>query len=172
MRHPVQVRLASSTGALVDLRPTGYQFGEACRTETESADSTTEPADDWDDNWLVIRGEVTTAEGRSWGFTDPCMTTWEAEDLWAWLEAVSRDATDRDSVVFTEPNLGFFLDSRHGDCVRIRVRFSYESLPGWLPRYIAGWQTAEYFVTLEVATTDLAEAARDWDRERQAFPGR
>ena len=112
------------------------------------------------------------ADGRSWSFTDPCLTTWEAERLSAWLDAVSRDVADRDAAVFTEPNVSFFIDGRERDSVRMRVRFSHESLPGWLPRDIAGWQADEYFVPLEVTTADLAGAARAFDRERRAFPAR
>jgi hypothetical protein len=120
----------------------------------------------------VIRGDVTTADGRSWSFSDPCLTTWEAQCLSAWLDAVSRDAADRDAAVFTEPNVGFFADGREGALVRMRVRFSHESLPGWLPRDAAGRQAGEYFVALEVTAADLAEAARAWDRERRAYPAR
>jgi len=172
LRDPGSVRLVSSTGALVELRPTGYQFSQAGRAEAGGADCTAESYADWDANWLVIRGDVTAADGRSWSFTDPCLTAWEAERLSAWLDAVSRDAADRDAAVFTEPNVSFFIDGRDRDWVRMRVRFSHESLPGWLPRDVAGWQAGEYFVALEVTTADLAGAARAWDRERQAFPAR
>jgi hypothetical protein len=169
---PGSVRLVSNDRALVELRPTGYQFSRAGGTETESADCTAESYADWDANWLVIRGDVTAADGRSWSFTDPCLTTWEAERLSMWLDAVSRDAADRDVAVFTEPNVSFFVDGRDGDWVRMRVRFLHESLPGWLPRGVAGWQADEYFVALEVSTADLAGVARAWDRERRAFPAR
>jgi hypothetical protein len=167
------VRLVSSSRALVELRPTGYQYSEAGGAAAEPAGRTAEPPGDWDANWLVIRGDVTAADGRSWSFTDPCLTTWEAEHLSVWLDAVSRDAADQDdAAVFTEPNISFFIDGRDGDRVRMRVRFSHESLPGWLPRNVAGWQAGEYSVALEVTTADLAGAARAWDRERQAFPAR
>jgi hypothetical protein len=120
----------------------------------------------------MIRGDVTTADGRSWSFTDPCMTTWEAEKLWAWLEMASRNAADRQEAVFLEPNASFFIDGRDGERVRVQVGFSHESLPGWLSRDVAGWHAQEYLVVLEVTTADLAMAARDWDRERRAFPAR
>lgn len=166
------MRLVSSNGALVELRPTGYQFRQAGRTGAGRADSTAESYADWDANWLMIRGDVRAADGRSWSFTDPCLTTWEAERLSAWLDAVSRDAEDRDAAVFTEPNISFFIDGRDRDRVRMRVRFSHESLPGWQPGDTAGWQAREYLVALEVSTADLAGAVRAWDRERQAFPAR
>jgi hypothetical protein len=171
LRDPGQVKLISGNKVLVELRPTGYQFGEAGRPRAGGADCTGESDDDWDD-WLVIRGDVTDADGRSWSFADPCLTACEAKSLSVWLDAVSRNAADQDAVMFTEPNISFFVDGQDGDQVRMRVRFSYESLPGWLPRDAPGWRTGEYFVALELSTTDLAEAARTWDRERQAFPAR
>jgi hypothetical protein len=166
------VRLVSSDGALVELQPTGYQFSHAGRTGAVRADSATASYAHWDANWLVIRGDIRAADGHSWTFTDPCLTTWEAERLSEWLDAVSRDAADRDAAVFTEPNVSFFIDGRDSERVRMRVRFSHESLPSWLPRDAVGWQAGEYFVALEVSAADLAEAARAWDRERQAFPAR
>lgn len=62
-----------------------------------------------------------------------------------------------------------WLVSRGG--VRLRVRFSHESLPDWI-RDFAGWQSAEYLVVLEVSHADMAQAAQAWDSERQAFPAR
>lgn len=166
------MRLVSSSRALVELRPTGYQFNDAGGTAAQAAARTAGSHADWDANWLVIRGDVTAADGRSWSFTDPCLTTWEAERLSVWLDAVSRNAADQDAAVFTEPNISFFVDGRDGDWVRMRVRFSHESLPASLPRDVAGWQAGEYFVALEVSMADLAAAARAWDGERQAFPAR
>jgi hypothetical protein len=85
---------------------------------------------------------------------------------------VAPDLREQAAALFTEPNLGFFIDGRDGDRVRMRVRLSHESLPNWLPRDTPGWQAGQYFVALEVSTADLAAAARAWDRERRAFPAR
>ena len=165
------MRLVSSDTARVELRPISYQFNGTGGAETEGLDPTAETYDEWDD-WLVIRGDASTADGRSWSFTDPCLTTREAECLSAWLDAVSRNTGDRDAAVFTEPNVSLFVDGRDGNRVRMRVRFSHESLPSWLPRDVPGWQAGEFCLTLEVSVADLAEAARAWDSERQAFPTR
>jgi hypothetical protein len=172
LRDPGPVRLVSSSRALVELRPAGYQFSDAGGTAAEAAAPTAGSHADWDANWLVIRGDVTAADGRSWSFADPCLTTWEAERLSVWLDAVSRDAAEQDAAVFTEPNISFFIDGRDGDRVRMRVRFSHESLPASWPRDVAGWQSGEYLVALGVSIADLAAAAHAWDGERQAFPAR
>jgi hypothetical protein len=165
------VRLRSSGKALVELRPIGYQFGIAGRPPGGGADCTGESDAAWDD-WLVIRGDVTDAGGRSWSFTDPCLTACEAEKLSAWLDAASRNAADQDAAIFTEPNISFFIDGHDENRVRMRICFSYESLPEWLGRDAPDWRTGEYFVSLDLSSADLAEAAQTWERERQAFPGR
>ena len=58
------------------MRPAAYQFDVPPATAGER---------DWDANWLMIRGYVCTADGRQWAFLDPCLTTWEARNLSAWL---------------------------------------------------------------------------------------
>jgi hypothetical protein len=53
------VRLTSSDGATLDLRPTRYQFQEAFRHSGKWDE-------EWDPNWLIIHGEVRTALGEAW----------------------------------------------------------------------------------------------------------
>jgi len=161
------VRLVSSDGAVVELRPTGYEFPWAGQGSAEGTDRTAASYVDRDADWLVIRGDIRLADGRSWTFTFPCLTTWEAEELSKWLDAASQGAADPGAPVLTEPNLGFDIDGRDGDQVRIRVHFWAESRPSWLPRARGGCA-----VVLDVSTAHLAAAVRDWDRERQAFPAR
>lgn len=50
--------ILSDHASRVELRPLRYQFSEI-------------RGDEYDDNWLVITGAVTTPEG-SWSFTGPC----------------------------------------------------------------------------------------------------
>ena len=61
---------------------------------------------------------------------------------------------------------------RRVDFADARTRYSCRRVRLWLSRDAAGWQAQEYVVALEVTTADLAAAARDWDRERRAFPVR
>ncbi|HUB42516.1 MAG TPA: hypothetical protein VMA72_26990 [Streptosporangiaceae bacterium] len=61
---------------------------------------------------------------------------------------------------FTEPNLALTIDGSDNDGVRLRIRFSHESLPDWI-RDCAGWQSPEYFVVLDMSGSDLAEAVSD-----------
>jgi hypothetical protein len=64
------------------LHPAGYQFEVTPATADE---------EEWDANWLMICGNVRTADSRRWAFLDPCLTTWEARSLSAWLRAVAGD---------------------------------------------------------------------------------
>jgi hypothetical protein len=162
--------LLSGDGASAEFRPVGYQFGGRPAGDPGAADDD----DEWDANWLMIRGDIRTADGRAWTFCDPCLTTWEAGLLSAWLHAAARDdvAGHQDEAVFTEPNLSFILDGRDGGRARMRVRFSYESLPGWVPRDVSGWQAGQYFLSLDLRCSELAEAARSWDLDRRQFPDR
>ncbi|WP_371794058.1 hypothetical protein [Streptomyces sp. NBC_01718] len=67
--------LLSDQANSVEFRPLRYQFAQV-------GDNS------YDDNWLVIAGAVTTAEG-SWSFADPCLLTDEARVVTTWLRAVA-----------------------------------------------------------------------------------
>jgi hypothetical protein len=155
---------------MAQICPVGYQFPRRLAPPVEEAGE----QDDWDANWLMISGSIRTADGREWAFIDPCLTTWEAARLSRWLAAsAAQDSTEAGKLVsFTEPNISFTIDSYDSDRVLIRVRFSHESLPSWVPREPRGWQSAEYFLPLDVTCDQLAQAAQVWDLERAQFPAR
>jgi hypothetical protein len=165
------VRLASTTGAVVELSPRSYEFGPSSEPE------------DWDANWLVIAGHVALPDGRSWSFNDPCLTTWEARELGSWLESVAAGdvepfdfsgGEDARLLMFTEPVVGFSLASRVGASVTLRVHFSLESEPPWRADELDDDDTElfDYFVELKLTTGSVAEAAAAWDAELAAFPVR
>jgi hypothetical protein len=166
------VKLVSADGASVDLRPVGYEYEQA-----PPADSAWESEPVWDANWLVILGQVRAADGREWTFSDPCLTTWEAERLLEWLQALGCGEV-RKALTFTEPNLGFRVDAQDDERVRLRVHFSAESLPPGLrtadPRTAdprtASRRVGGYDVLLAIGRADLAAAAQAWAEDCQAFP--
>jgi hypothetical protein len=85
------VRLLSCDGAMVSLQPAGYQLDRPGGTAGPGTDGD-------DDDWLMIRGEVRTADGRAWEFTDPCLTAVEAAALAVWLQAAAgQDTVERQS---------------------------------------------------------------------------
>src|SRR6185369_1127417 len=95
-------------------------------------------AHDEDANWLQVCGDITLADGKTWAFEDPCLTTWDARELGSWLREVAAGTVPPSPVAggeseellyFLEPNVAFSMEERTADRVRIRVHFSLESLP-------------------------------------------
>jgi hypothetical protein len=134
---------------------------------------------DWDANWLVVRGRVQLADGRSWSFTDPSLSTWEAAQLSTWLEGVGAGVVppaevggedDERLLAFTEPNLAFSLLARVGELVTIRVHLSAEAAPPWPAEDARGMP--EYVVEIELTHDAVAAAAASWNQEMGAFPVR
>lgn len=159
------MKLVSKDGASITLHPAAYQFEVTPASGGER---------DWDANWLMIQGDIRTGDGRPWTFLDPCLTTWEARRLSAWLHGVAADdgTAGRPDIAFTEPNLSFSLDGHCAGRVRLRVHFSHEALPPWAPRGHEGWQAGEYVLALDISQEDLAHAASAWDLENEQFPER
>jgi hypothetical protein len=158
------MRLVSNDGASITLHPAAYQFEVTPASGSER---------DWDANWLMIQGDVRTGDGRQWAFLDPCLTTWEARRLSAWLHGAAGDGTaGRPDIAFTEPNLSFSLVGHRAGRIRLRVRFSHEALPPWASRDHKGWQAGEYVFVLNISREDLADAAKAWDLEHEQFPER
>lgn len=113
----------------MDLRVARYQFPHPGPEQQEDA------------NWLVIDGSVRTADGASWSFREPVLTTWEVADTVTWLRGVAdgtvpaaadgdhlshRGGTSTACLGFTEPNLGFAVSGNHGQRVRLLVGLSHE----------------------------------------------
>jgi hypothetical protein len=71
------MRLASSNGNSVTVRLDGYQYPAITGSDDR----------DYDANWLMVAGEVVNG-ARSWSFRDPCLLTWEAQELAGWLRSV------------------------------------------------------------------------------------
>ncbi len=164
------MHLASEDEARIELCISGYQFpGIAARGER-----------DWDANWLRVSGVVTQAGRETWSFDDPCLTTWEAEQLGSWLGDVAAGTVPPvefgtlqpgELLVFTEPNLAFGLEARVADRLRIRAHFSLEALPPWLQGANRP-DVFEHFISLDVSAAQLAQAAEDWTLNLTKFPRR
>lgn len=162
------MRLFSRDDTSVEIRPINYQFG---------ANPQAAPGTDWDANWLVIRGEVKTADGAGWSFTDPCLTTWETRELGSWLRGVANGivapapdwSEGKGLLVFTEPNLALSLEQRTNGRLRIRIHLSLEALPPW----VTGANKPDLFehlLVLDISSDDLATAAEEWDNDCAPFP--
>jgi hypothetical protein len=73
------VRLLSSDNVSIELSIARYQFPDLQGHGDR----------DWDANWLQISGAVVLADGKTWSFEDPSLTTWEAAKLGQWLREVA-----------------------------------------------------------------------------------
>lgn len=165
--HHDRMRLGSADGAIVSLRPLGYQFPERSESTVDGFD--------WDANWLIVAAEIRTADGREWSFTSPCLTTAEADALGDWLDALSANRTTIGELANLEPVLSFQPDDHtddhahdrsDGQC-RFRLRLALEALPPW---------SRDRFGSLDVPLTlspaDLTAAAQSWRADCAAFPAR
>ncbi|KUO09877.1 hypothetical protein [Streptomyces sp. DSM 15324] len=152
----------------VDLRPVRYQFA-------------TVGGDSYDDNWLVIDGQVMAPEG-SWSFVDPCLLTGEAHQVSAWLRAVAAGSvtvTEPDAegglspdTWFIEPVVAFSLAGRsEGGSAVIRVHLSLEAAPPW-QQGDGGADIHQYFVEITMDAAALRHAADEWDLSLASFPPR
>jgi hypothetical protein len=176
------VRLGAPGGASLVLVPLRYEFPDSDPEDGEPEDE--EPADGepagWDANWLVVRGDVRTSGGRSWTFTHPCLTTWEARTLGGWLRDVavgavdpvpSADASEDRLLTFTEPLLGLSLAGREATGATVRVHLSHEALPPGAAGQGAG-PTPVHVLEVHASVRDLSAAADEWERELAPFPVR
>ncbi|WP_326647466.1 WapI family immunity protein [Streptomyces sp. NBC_01750] len=159
--------LLSDHANRVDLRPLRYQFATA-------------QGNRYDDNWLIIGGTVSTAEG-SWSFTDPSLLAHEARQVAAWLRAVAPGTVsvthpDDEGYLspdtwFNEPVLAFSLADRSEAGAVVRLHLSLEATPPWQQ----GDDRADiyqYFVEVRTDTAALLHAADQWDLALASFPTR
>jgi hypothetical protein len=85
----------------------------------------------WDANWLMVGGSVTHPKG-SWQFTDPCLTTFELDQLATWFDGAASGDPDPDNGYFTEPDLEFRYVKEPE--AAIDVVLAHECAPPWLDR--------------------------------------
>lgn len=163
--------LRSNDGTRVELRPLRYQYPEL------TGDGS---GDDWDANWLIIRGDVRLQQGGSWSFEHPCLTTSEARELGSWLRGVVTGAIqpttfggddDEHLKAFTEPNLAFSLAARDDADAAIRVHLSHEARTPW-PVGPADRGLHDFYVVATVPLAEIVRAAGAWEEELSAFPAR
>ena len=131
-------------GNEVELSIVGYQFPH-------------EERDPWDSNWLLVSVRVLAPEG-SWEVVDPCLTTWEAKRLVAWLVHAAAHDPSTVPLTFTEPNVTVIARSQATAPLRVFVRacFALELRPPWVH---AAAGPNELCVDLDVERSELARAA-------------
>ena len=116
------------------------------------------------------------ADGKTWSFTDPCLTTWEARALGQWLRDVAAGGVPPSppampELMFAEPCLAFSLEDRIAGRVWVKAVFGIEALPPW--RQGTGRpELNEFAVVLDVPAAQVALAARQWLADLAGFPER
>lgn len=160
------MRLASPNGNSLTIRIDGYQYPAVTGSGNR----------DYDANWLMVAGDVVDGD-VAWSFRDPCLLTWDARELAAWLRSVADGSRRPEPIdphgngggllVFTEPNLAFNLHDRTPDGAVIRVYLSLEALPPG-----AETKIFEYFVELPMTDDRVAAGLAEWEAELRQFPVR
>jgi hypothetical protein len=149
------VQFTSPDGDFVEIRLYGYQFGASAAA----------PTGGWDENWLLVDGRVKFAE-ESWEFRDPCLTTWEARALLAWLRTVPQAIET--SIEFTEPNLSFAaVAAIPGESILV-IRLVGEAAPpsaSWDDRWGRGIR-----MEFRVEHAQLAVATNEWEQRLEHYP--
>lgn len=113
----------------------------------------------------MVRGRLEHPQG-TWTFCDPCLTTFELEQLAVWLDGVANGKIDPDNGYFTEPNLHFEYVTM--PISAIQVTFAYESAPSWLTEREERFEGAT--IRFPLALNDLGAASRCLRVSLSRFP--
>jgi hypothetical protein len=152
--------LKSLDGSEFEATIAGYEFPAGAQNK-------------WDANWLLIAMRVQSPLGAG-SCVDPCLTTWDAERLIAWLEAQAQGAPAEPEKGFIEPNLDFEVLRVEGEALTMRVHFILERGAFWKPadgqrHRRSKWRSA---VDLEITRADVQAAADALRDDLRTFPVR
>jgi hypothetical protein len=138
----------------VELTITNYQFPD-------------NQEGDWDGNWLILYLNVDSKVGK-WQTTDPCLATWEMQDIIDWFDELSADKKPAFRLLtFTEPNLSFeLLNEPADDTKMIRIKFDLECRPDFAT------DDKEYFVDISADKDELIAIKQGLEAELGNFPER
>ncbi len=126
----------------------------------------TEAVDPWESNSLLVALRVVSPKG-TWEVVDPCLTTWEAARLAAWLAAVAV-GPEGATRSLAEPNLSVSATPT-GRRLRLRICFELENRPPWAPTVRGG---RDLCVALDVSRADVIVAAASLRSDVRRFPRR
>jgi hypothetical protein len=141
------------------IQVTGYQFPDAPDLSKRLS-------------WHMVGGQAECREG-SWRFHWQALTRGESPQVSSWLmqvvDAVTRQRALPRRLRFIEPNLEFRARTADEGRVQILVSFDLEFQPPWHKRHGAG---DPFTLSFSTHGDQLRQAARQWDVELAAFPGR
>jgi hypothetical protein len=119
-----------------------------------------------DSNWLEIEFYVKNEDGE-WKVTDPSFSTFEAEDIYDWFQAILNKETFPNPLTFTEPNLRFHYLKEENEVITFRVYFELECRPPWAKKRN---NEQDVYVELSIWKEQLFFVKEQWKKELKAFP--
>ena len=147
------MRLQGREGNELGLSIVGYQFPG-------------ETVDPWESNSLLVALRVVSPRG-TWEVVDPCLTTWEAARLAAWLAAVGV-GPEGGTRILAEPNVSVCATPTGGR-LQLRICFELENRPPWAPTIRGG---RDLCVDLDVSRADAVAASASLRGDVRRFPRR
>ena len=123
---------------------------------------------DYDANWLNIGFECYD-EKYEWKAMDPCLLSWELEDLMAWFVNLAEGRDEEGTakqMFFTEPCVGIFQKKIDENNFKLRFALAYETAPP------EEYKNGEYFMDFVVSRQELATIADNIAMAAAAFPER
>jgi hypothetical protein len=147
------VRIVGREGNQLEVSILGYEHPE-------------KTVDPWESNGLLVALRVVSSHG-TWEVVDPCLTTWEAARLAAWLAAAAV-GPDRVARRLAEPNVTV-VAAPVGGRLQLRICFELETRPPWAPSVRGG---RDLCVDLDIARDDAAAAAAELRTDARRFPQR
>ena len=146
--------LKTIDGSEFELQIAGYQFPEIQDEE-------------WDSNWLLIRVLIHT-ETHTWEAIDPCMDTYEANNLCKWLNSLAEGQTVQPELEFLEPELRFKAAEITDNSIEVEIQCRYNLAPLETSRTYNYEQVFQFSLDRQ----SIRQAAKDWCSEVQKFPTR
>lgn len=152
--------MSGPDGSRLELDIAGYQYAEGIESSLP----------EYDLNWLIVRIRARTPKGWEWVATDPCLLTWELEELARWLEVHSYDDKAFPKLDFVEPCLAFDIrhPDRNSDAASLQIQLSCELSPP----FPEGSRIADMVLRFEVRDEGLAASALDCRALCSRFPRR
>jgi hypothetical protein len=147
--------LKGSDGQSLALSLAGYQFPDLASAE-------------YDSNWLTVTIDVAHPRGN-WRASDPCLLTYEAARLAAWLDGITPESAVGSEESFVEPCLVFSIVDANGGRA-LRVYFELECRPAWASARAAGQE--DLWVQFPLSELDLKAAARELREQLLRYPQR
>lgn len=154
------MKISASNGNELALSVVGYQFPDADDLRIRYS-------------WHMVNGTATENE-VVWHFRWQALTCDESERVGPWLRSVAAAITDVPEQIadhplrleFTEPNLAFEVVEFQPGSALLRVKLDLE-----FHRDRAHWRAGDpYLLDLAVASTQLVDAANEWDKEIARYP--